>query len=85
MQYDIISVRSTRTPYKVTRPADVYAALKCYATSKVEEFFAISLDGQHAILHINMVSEASSGSDPGCRFRKSPRKIRVNLRAVLRE
>lgn len=56
MQYDIISVRSTRTSYKVTRPADVYAALKRYATSKVEKFFAISLDGQHAILHINMVS-----------------------------
>jgi len=56
MQYDIISVRSTRTSYKVTRPADVYTALKRYATSKVEKFFAISLDGQHAILHINMVS-----------------------------
>jgi len=56
MQYDIISVRSTRAPYKVTRPADVYTALKRYATSKVEKFFAISLDGQHAILHINMVS-----------------------------
>lgn len=56
MQYDIISVRSTRTPYRVTRPADVYTALKRYATSKVEKFFAISLDGQHAILHINMVS-----------------------------
>jgi len=56
MLYDIVSVRSTRTPYKVTRPADVYEALKRYATSKVEKFFAISLDGQHAILHINMVS-----------------------------
>lgn len=56
MQYDIISVRSTRAPYKVTKPADVYTALKRYATSKVEKFFAISLDGQHAILHINMVS-----------------------------
>lgn len=56
MQYDIVSVRSTRTPYKVTRPADVYTALKRYATSKVEKFFAISLDGQHAIIHINMVS-----------------------------
>jgi len=56
MKYDILSVRSTREPYKVTRPADVYAALKRYATSKVEKFFAISLDGQHAILHINMVA-----------------------------
>jgi len=56
MQYDIISVRSTRAPYKVTKPADVYTALKRYATSKVEKLFAISLDGQHAILHINMVS-----------------------------
>ena len=56
MKYDIISVRSTRTTYKVTRPADVYAALKRYATSKVEKFFAISLDGQHAILHVNMIS-----------------------------
>ena len=56
MKYDLITVRSTRTPYKVSRPADVYEALKRYATSKVEKFFAISLDGQHAILHINMVS-----------------------------
>ena len=56
MKYDLISVRSTRTPYKVSRPVDVYSALKRYATSKVEKFFAISLDGQHAIIHINMVS-----------------------------
>lgn len=56
MQYDIISVRSTRAPYKVSRPSDVYAALKRYANSKVEKFYAISLDGQHAIIHINMVS-----------------------------
>ena len=56
MKYDLITVRSTRTPYKVSRPADVYAALKRYATSKVEKFFAISLDGQHTIIHINMVS-----------------------------
>ena len=56
MKYDLITVRSTRTPYKVSRPADVYAALKRYASSKVEKFFVISLDGQHAIIHINMVS-----------------------------
>jgi DNA repair proteins len=56
MKYDLITVRSTRTPYKVSRPADVYEALKRYTTSKVEKFFSISLDGQHAILHINMVS-----------------------------
>jgi len=56
MKYDLITVRSTRTPYKVTRPEDAYAALKRYAASKVERFFAISLDGQHAIIHINMVS-----------------------------
>ncbi len=56
MKYDLVTVRSTRTPYKVSRPSDVYEALKRYATSKVEKFFAISLDGQHAILHINIVS-----------------------------
>jgi DNA repair protein RadC len=56
MKYDLITVRSTRTLYKVSRPSDVYEALKRYATSKVEKFFAISLDGQHAIIHINMVS-----------------------------
>ena len=56
MKYDLITVRSTRTPYKVSRPADVYEALKRYATSKVEKFFAISLDSQHSIIHINMVS-----------------------------
>lgn len=56
MKYDLITVRSTRTPYKVSRPSDVYEAIKRYANSKVEKFFAISLDGQHAILHINMVS-----------------------------
>jgi len=46
MKYDLISVRSTRTPYKVSRPVDIYAAFRRYATSKVEKFFAISLDGQ---------------------------------------
>ena len=56
MRYDIISVRSSRTPYKVTSHKDVYEAIKRYSASKVEKFFAISLDGQHAILHINMVS-----------------------------
>ena len=56
MKYDLITVRSTREPYKVSSPIDVYAALKRYATSKVEKFFAISLDGQHTIIHINMVS-----------------------------
>ena len=56
MKYDLISVRSTRTPYKVSRPVDIYAALRRYATSKVEKFFVISLDGQHSILHINIVS-----------------------------
>jgi len=56
MKYDLITVRSTRTSYKVSRPADVYEALKRYATSKVEKFFAISLDAQHSIIHVNMVS-----------------------------
>lgn len=56
MRYDIISVRSTRTPYKVSRPADAYLALRRYANSKVEKFFVLSLDGQHEIIHINMVS-----------------------------
>jgi hypothetical protein len=30
MKYDLISVRSTRTPYKVSRPVDIYAALRRY-------------------------------------------------------
>jgi len=62
MKYDLISVRSTRTPYKVSRPVDIYAVLKRYATSKVEKFFAISLDGQHAIQHINFVSVGITNS-----------------------
>jgi hypothetical protein len=28
MKYDLISVRSTRTPYTVSRPVDIYAELQ---------------------------------------------------------
>jgi DNA repair protein RadC len=56
MKYDIISIRSTRVPCKVSRPVDVYAALRRYAKSKVEKFFAITLNGRHDILHVNLVS-----------------------------
>lgn len=56
MQYDIISVRSSRTVYKVTRPADVYAVLKRYANAKVESFYAILLDGAHQILAVKLIT-----------------------------
>jgi hypothetical protein len=38
MKYDLISVRSTRTPYKVSRPVDIYAALRRYANAKTANF-----------------------------------------------
>ena len=56
MKYDLISVRSSRTPYKVTCPTDLYSALKRYANAKTERFISISLDGGHNIIHLNLVS-----------------------------
>lgn len=56
MQYDIISVRSSRTVYKVTRPADVYSVLKRYASAKVESFYAVLLDGAHQILAVKLIT-----------------------------
>lgn len=56
MKYDIISVRSSRTVYKVTRPADVYAVLKRYANAKVESFHAVLLDGAHQILAVKLIT-----------------------------
>lgn len=56
MKYDIISVRSSRQIYKVTRPADVYSALKRYANAKVESFYVVLLDGVHQIQSVKLVS-----------------------------
>jgi DNA repair protein RadC len=56
MKYDIISVRSTRTPYKVTRPADVFAVLKRYANAKVESFYSVLLDGAHQIISVKLIT-----------------------------
>lgn len=50
MKYDIISVRSSRTVYKVSRPVDVFSVLKRYTKAKVESFYAVLLDGAHQII-----------------------------------
>jgi len=56
MKYDIISVRSSRQVYKVSRPVDVYAALKRYANAKVESFYAVLLDNAHNIMSVKLVT-----------------------------
>jgi DNA repair protein RadC len=56
MKYDIISVRSSRASYKVSRPADVYVALKRYANAKVESFYTILLDGAHQIISVKLIT-----------------------------
>lgn len=57
MTYDVLSVRSTRETYKVTRPADVYSVLKRrYAYGKVESFYAVLLDGAHQILAVKLIT-----------------------------
>jgi DNA repair protein RadC len=56
MKYDLISVRSSRQIYKVSRPVDVYAALKCYANAKVESFYAVLLDNAHNIMSVKLIT-----------------------------
>jgi DNA repair protein RadC len=56
MKYDIISVRSSRTVYKVSRPVDVFSVLKRYANAKVESFYAVLLDGAHQIISVKLIT-----------------------------
>ena len=56
MKYDIVSVRSSRTPYKVSCPADLFDVLKKYANAKAERFLSISLDGAHNVIHVNLIT-----------------------------
>jgi DNA repair protein RadC len=56
MKYDIISVRSSRTIYKVSRPVDVFSVLKRYANAKVESFYAVLLDGAHQIISVKLIT-----------------------------
>jgi DNA repair protein RadC len=56
MKYDVLSVRSTKVPYRVTGPKDIYAALKRHATAKTERFLCITLNGAHEIVHAHLVT-----------------------------
>ena len=56
MQYDILSVRSSRTTYRISSPRDLYSALQRYANAKTERFLCVTLDGSHAIERIHIVT-----------------------------
>ncbi len=56
MKYDLISVRSSRTPYKVSSPADIFKVLKRYSNAKAERFLVISLDGAHNVIRVRIVT-----------------------------
>jgi len=56
MQYDILSVRSSREPYKVSSPSDIYAVLKRYANARTERFVVLTLDGAHQVIKANIIS-----------------------------
>jgi len=58
MKYDLITVRSTRVPYKVSRPADVYAALKRYTqVARGDPYNQLPLS-QRAVARYTQVAEA---------------------------
>jgi DNA repair protein RadC len=56
MQYDILSVRSSRTPYKVSSPSDIFAVLRRYASARSERFIVLTLDGAHQVIRANIIS-----------------------------
>jgi DNA repair protein RadC len=56
MQYDILSVRSSREPYKISCPSDIFKVLKRYATARTERFVVLTLDGAHQVIRANLVS-----------------------------
>ena len=56
MKYDILSVRSSRTPYKVSCPSDIYAVLRRYSTARTERFVVLTLDGAHQVIKANLIS-----------------------------
>jgi DNA repair protein RadC len=56
MKYDIISVRSSRTPYKVSSPSDIFAVLRRYASARSERFIVLTLDGAHQVIRANIIS-----------------------------
>jgi DNA repair protein RadC len=56
MKYDILSVRSSRTPYKVSSPSDIFAVLRRYASARNERFIVLTLDGAHQVIRANIIS-----------------------------
>lgn len=56
MQYDLLSVRSTREPYKVSCPSDIFSVLKRYANARNERFIVLTLDGAHQVIKANIIS-----------------------------
>lgn len=56
MKYDILSVRSSRTPYKISRPADLFKVLNRYANARTERFIVLTLDGAHQVIKSNLIS-----------------------------
>jgi DNA repair protein RadC len=56
MKYDVLSVRSTKIPYRISCPRDIYSALKRHANAKAERFLCITLNGAHEIVHVHIVT-----------------------------
>jgi DNA repair protein RadC len=55
MTYEIVSERKVRNPVTLSRPEDVYRAVKHYAGAKQECFIVLTLDGAHTIISISIV------------------------------
>lgn len=56
MKYDVLSVRSTKVPYRISGPKDIYSALKRHANAKTERFLCVTLNGAHEIVHAHLVT-----------------------------
>ncbi|MCL2440485.1 MAG: DNA repair protein RadC [Treponema sp.] len=56
MTYNIISTRKLKKEIKIRQPIDIYFFLQRYAKNRKEQFFTITLDGEHKVIGIHIVS-----------------------------
>ena len=55
MTFDLVCERHA-SDIKVTSPADLYPALKRFATKKAEHFLAVTLNGAQTIIRVHIVT-----------------------------
>jgi DNA repair protein RadC len=56
MKYQIVSERKLRRKVKIENPDEVYKLVKRYAESKQEHFILLTLNGEHNVISVSIVS-----------------------------